>query len=198
VHLGLTGGIGSGKSTVAGLLAAQGACVIDADAIARAITDPLGVAIPQIVARFGTDSLNADGALDREKMRQRVFEDPKARAALEAIIHPLVGEDIARAAQAATAAGAACIVFDIPLLVESAHWRKRLHRILVVDCSEATQISRVMARNGLLHEDVVKIIGAQAKRQSRLQASDLVVCNDGITKVQLAMQVKEIGMQFGL
>jgi dephospho-CoA kinase len=198
LRLGLTGGIGSGKSTVASLLAAQGAGVIDADAISRACTASGGAAIPQIRARFGDRFIGPDGALHRERMRQHIFEDRQAKAQLEQIIHPLVGQEIAMQTQQLTDAGGLCIVFDIPLLVESGHWRTRLPRVLVVDCSPATQISRVAARSGMVAADVQKIMDAQASRQQRLSAADIVLHNDGVSLPELARQVQQIGLQFGL
>ncbi len=196
LRLGLTGGIGSGKSTVAALLALQGAAVIDADAISRATTAAGGAAIAPIRQQFGADFVASDGAMDRDRMRQKVFEDPRAKARLEAIIHPLVGLEVA--AQAMAQAGARCIVFDIPLLVESGHWRKKLQRVLVVDCSAQTQISRVQARNGLAPEQVQKIMAAQASRNRRLAAADLVLCNEGMSLAELATLVKRVAGQFGL
>jgi dephospho-CoA kinase len=198
IHVGLTGGIGSGKSTVAALLAKFGAGVIDADAISRSTTASGGAAIPAIRTVFGDGFIGADGALDRDRMRQHVFAQPDAKRALEAIIHPLVGQAIATEAQQLTQAGTRCLVFDIPLLVESGHWRKKLDRVLVVDCSAETQVQRVCARNGMQAEDVRKIVAAQASRMQRLAAADLVLCNDGISLEELAAQVAEISRQFGL
>ena len=198
LRLGLTGGIGSGKSTVAALLAEHGAAVIDADALARATTAPDGAAIPQIAATFGPLMLTGDGALDREKMRQLAFTNPSARTQLESIVHPLVGQAIGHATEVANLAGAALIVYDIPLLVESMHWRRNLPRVLVVDCKAETQIQRVMARNGLSEAEVTRIMAAQATRAQRLQAADIVVLNDGISLAELALQVQQIGQQFGL
>ena len=198
VRLGLTGGIGSGKSTVAGMLASRGAVVIDADVISRATTAAGGAAIGMLKAAFGPTMLTPEGALDRDQMRALVYADPSAKSRLEAIVHPLVGQAIALQAQQAQAAGAACLVFDIPLLVESRHWRNTLDRILVVDCTPATQITRVTARNGLSEAEVRKILAAQASRAQRLAAADMVVFNDGITMSELALQVQEIGPQFGL
>lgn len=196
--LGLTGGIGSGKSTVAQMLATHGAAVIDADAISRSTTAAGGAAIPQILAQFGAAFVTADGALNREQMRLHVFSNPQAKAQLEAIVHPLVGQQIADQAQAHGAAGKACIVFDIPLLVESGHWRKRLQRVLVVDCSEATQVSRVTARSGLPADQVQHIMAAQASRSRRLAAADTVLCNDGMGLPALAEMVRQMAPQFGL
>ena len=197
-HLGLTGGIGSGKSTVAALLAERGARVIDADAISRSTTAAGGSAMDAIAVAFGASMLTADGALDRDQMRNLVYTDPSAKARLERIVHPLVGQAIAQQAMQAELAGMRCIVFDIPLLVESAHWRQKLDRVVVIDCREETQIARVTARNALSPAAVQSIIAAQATRPVRLAAADLVVYNDGIALDQLRLQVQEIGTQFGL
>lgn len=198
LKLGLTGGIGSGKSTVAGLLAQHGAGVIDADAISRATTASQGVAIPLIRAAFGEEFIGPDGALQRERMRQHIFDNPQAKKALEAIIHPLVGQAIAEQQRQLTQTGKKCLVFDIPLLVESGHWRRTLDRVLVVDCSEQTQVQRVSARSALPAPEVQKIIAAQATRAQRLAAADVVLCNDGISLDELAAQVAAIAPQFGL
>jgi dephospho-CoA kinase len=198
LRLGLTGGIGSGKSTVAALLAQAGAGVVDADAISRACTASGGAAIAPIQLQFGAAFVTADGALDRERMRLQVFEDLQAKARLEAIIHPLVGLEIATQARALEVQGKRCIVFDIPLLVESGHWRKSLQRVLVVDCSAPTQVQRVTQRSGLAPAQVEQIIAAQATREKRLAAADWVLCNDGLTLEELATLVKQSAGQFGL
>ena len=197
-HIGLTGGIGSGKSTVATILAEGGATVIDADAISRATTAAGGAAIPAISAVFGSSMITPDGALDREQMRQRVFSDPQAKKQLEAIIHPLVRQKIAQRAELAEQSGSNCIVYDIPLLVESGHWRDKLDKILVVDCTEATQQARVMLRNGLTLDATQKIMASQASRTARLQAADCVIYNEGISLEELARQARAIGARFGL
>lgn len=189
LRLGLTGGIGSGKSTVAQMLVAGGASLIDADAVSRGLTAAGGLAMPAIAAAFGADVVRPDGALDRDRMRAQVFADASARARLEAIVHPLVQQETSRAANAAQAAGAPIVVFDIPLLTESGHWRTRLHRVLVVDCSTETQIARVMARNGLARTQVEAIIAAQASRLRRLAIADAVVFNDGLTLEALTATV---------
>ena len=196
LRLGLTGGIGSGKSTVASLFVQMGATVIDADSISRAATARGGSAIGPLSATFGPSVLTADGALDRDQMRILIYSNPSAKAQLEGILHPLVGQVIAGQAHQAEVTGARCIVFDIPLLVESIHWRTTLHRVLVVDCSVETQIIRVKARNGLSADDVRKIIASQAPRISRLKAADAVVFNDHISIENLALQVREISAQF--
>ncbi len=196
--LGLTGGIGSGKSTVAALLAGLGAAVMDADAISRNLTAPGGLAIEPIRQRFGDDFITPEGALDRQRMRSLAYADAAARTRLEAIIHPLVQAQIWQQAQLAEAAGSQCLVFDLPLLVESAHWRDKLDRVLVVDCSPATQITRVMARSALERPAIEAIIAAQASRAQRLAVADLVILNDGISLEQLAAQVRLLAAGFGL
>jgi len=198
LRLGLTGGIGSGKSTVAGMLAQHGAAVIDADTISRQTTATGGAAIEAIRQTFGAEFITTDGALDRERMRERVFRDPNARRQLEHIVHPLVGQETARQTEAALANGRRCIVFDVPLLVESSHWRTRLDQVLVVDCRPERQIERVMQRSDLPREAVMAIMASQASRQVRLHAADLVLCNDGLTLDELAMEVEQIAVRFGL
>lgn len=197
-RIGLTGGIGSGKSTVGRVLAACGAVLVDADEIARQLTAPGGAALAGLAKRFGARSIAADGAMDREYMRQLAFGDPAVKQQLEAIIHPLVGQEALRQTREAVAAGRACIVLDIPLLVESGRWRQQLDRVLVVDCSEATQIERVMARNGLAREMVEKIMAAQASRSQRLAAADFCIYNDGLSLAALELQVRQLAQRFGL
>jgi dephospho-CoA kinase len=196
VHVGLTGGIGSGKSTVAAVLADCGAAVIDSDAISRGVTAPGGAAIALIARQFGAAFITPQGAMDRDAMRRLVFADAQAKKQLEAIVHPLVGEETAR--QAAKAASA-CVVFDVPLLVESGRWRQRLDRVLVVDCSEATQIARVMARNGWTREAVQQVIAGQASRDQRLAAADICIYNDApLSLAALAAMVRQLAQRFGL
>lgn len=199
LRVGLTGGIGSGKSTVAGMLAACGAAIIDADAISRQTTAPGGAAIPLIIRQFGDEMVTADGALDRDRMRALVFSDPAARRRLETIIHPLVGAETARQAAQAEEAGRRCIVFDVPLLVESGRWRPQVDRVLVVDCSEETQVERVMARNGWTREQVGQVMAGQASRSQRLAAADVSVANDGgVSLAALALLVRQAAQRFGL
>ncbi|MEO7104918.1 MAG: dephospho-CoA kinase [Rhodoferax sp.] len=197
-RLGLTGGIGSGKSTVSSLLAHMGAIIVDADAISKATTAPGGSAIARLRAAFGGTMICEDGGLDRVQMRNLAFSDSSVKANLEAIIHPLVGHAIENQAQQAEIEGAKCIVFDIPLLVESLHWRKRLERILIVDCSEETQITRVVARNGLDEHEIRNILAVQSSRSQRRAAADVVVFNDDISIDDLRLHVQEIASQFGL
>lgn len=181
LRIGLTGGIGSGKSTVGHMLSARGAAVIDADAIARSVTAANGAAIPAIAQTFGNAFINDQGALDRDRMRAHVFTNVQAKRTLEAIIHPLVAQETQRQAQVATDAGKHTLVFDVPLLVESGRWRTQVDRVLVVDCLVTTQIQRVMARNAFSREAVEKIIHAQASRAHRLAAADWVIYNDQLS-----------------
>ena len=199
LRLGLTGGIGSGKSTVAGILARAGAAVMDADAIARSLTQPGGRAIPAILAEFGEKLINADGAMDREVMRTLVFSNPSSKRQLEAIVHPLVGQVLQEQSSAAIAAGHACLVYDVPLLVESGdRWRRQVDWVCVVDCAVETQIQRVMARNQLGRADIERIISQQASRQQRLASADAVIFNEGIDLAQLEHLVHEMMGRFGL
>ena len=187
-RIGLTGGIGSGKSTVAQILAQRGAQVIDTDAIARALTQPDGTALPEIAARFGSEMIGSDGALDRARMRALVFAQPQARQQLEAILHPLIALETQR--QARAAAPAQPVIFDVPLLVESgARWRRQVDRVLVVDCSEATQEARVRARSGWPPAQVEQVIRQQASRQARRAAADAVIVNEGLNLAELAAEV---------
>ena len=197
-RLGLTGGIGAGKSTVARMLADLGAAIIDADALSRATTAPGGTAIDPVRASFGDNFITPDGAMDRDAMRTLVFANPSARHRLEAIVHPLVHQAIEAAAVAAHQAGHHCLVFDIPLLVESKRWPAQLDKVLVVDCSEQTQRDRVMARNGLARADVERIMASQASRTQRLAAADLVVFNDQKPLDTLRCEVGAVAQHFGL
>ena len=198
LRVGLTGGIGSGKSTVLQMLARLGAMVIDADAISRGATAAGGAAIAAIARQFGADFIGADGAMDRNLMREHAYADPQARQQLEAIIHPLVGAESARQVQQALESGARCIVFDIPLLVESGRWRQQVDVVAVVDCSVQTQIARVIARSALTTQQAQAIIAAQAPRGLRLAAADIVLCNEGLTLVQLQALVARAAQRFGL
>ncbi|WP_039883812.1 dephospho-CoA kinase [Achromobacter piechaudii] len=189
--IGLTGGIGSGKTRVADMLQEWGATLVDTDEIARALTAPGGAAMPAIEAEFGASALTADGALNREWMRERAFSDPAARRRLEAVLHPIITEETLR--QAAAARGS-YLVFVVPLLVESlARWRSRVDRICVVDCDPDTQVARVQARSGLTGPAIRRIMAAQAARQTRLDMADDVITNDGATSPeQLRAQAKTL------
>ena len=180
------------------MLARLGAVPIDADAISRGTTAAGGAAIAEIARVFGAGFVTPEGALDRERMRAHVYANPDARRQLEAIVHPLVGAESARQVEAALAAGARCIVFDVPLLVESGRWRQQVDHVLVVDCSAGTQVARVTQRSGLAEDAVRAIIAAQAPRALRLAAADIVICNEHLSLDELAAEAKEAARVFGL
>jgi dephospho-CoA kinase len=188
-RFGLTGGIGSGKSTVARMLTSCGAVLVDTDAIARSLTLPGGAALPALAELFGTDIIAADGSLDRDRMRRIAFDDPQAKLRLEGVLHPMIG---AEASRQATAAGLAPVVFDVPLLTESRHWRQRVDRVLVIDCSEQTQVERVVSRSGWGEETVRRIIGQQAPRIRRRAIADAVIFNEGLTLEALQAEVEAL------
>lgn len=179
LRLGLTGGIGSGKSTVASFFVARGAVLVDTDAIAHRLTAAGGEAMPAVRSAFGNGVIARDGALDRAAMRALAFGDTGARHRLEAILHPLIGAHALR--EAATAQAAPAIVFDVPLLAESTLWRSRVDRVVVVDCRPETQVLRVCTRPGWTREAAEQVIMLQASRAARRAASDAVVFNDGIS-----------------
>lgn len=195
LRVGLTGGIGSGKSTLARLLNSKGADVIDADAISRRTTEAGGAAMPAIAQAFGPAFVSADGSLNRQHMREHVFAQPRARQTLEHIVHPLVGAEIQRQA---SASASACLVFDVPLLVESPHWRPQLDLVLVVDCSAATQTRRVQARSGWDAAATEAVIQAQSPRAARRAAADLVVFNDIDDLAALERASLWLARRFGL
>jgi dephospho-CoA kinase len=182
MDIGLTGGIGSGKSTVASMFEALGAALIDTDGIARQLTAPGGAALAALQAEFGPVVLGADGGLDRVAMRARVFADVGERRRLEAVLHPMIGDEAWRQAAAACTS---MRLFDVPLLVESSHWRARVERVLVVDCSADTQIERVAARAGWTRDQAAAVVNAQASRASRRAIADAVILNDGIALNEL-------------
>ncbi len=175
--IGLTGGIGSGKTTVANLFAELGAAVVDTDAIAHELTGPQGAAMPAIADAFGTSVLRPDGSLDRAAMRQLCFSDPTARKRLESILHPMIRSE--SAARCERADYAPYVLLVVPLLIESGAYRGRVNRLLVVDCDEEQQVSRVMERSGLTAEEVRNIMATQASRADRLAAADDIVINGG-------------------
>lgn len=177
--VGLTGGIGSGKSAVAERFAAKGVPIVDTDRIAHELTAPEGAALPALRATFGSGIFDAAGRLDRAALRERVFADAAERERLEAILHPLIRIESAR--QLATAAHDAppYALLVVPLLVETGAYRDHLDRVLVVDCAEETRLRRVMARNGLPRAQVERILAAQASRKARLAAADDVIVNEG-------------------
>lgn len=187
--IGLTGGIGSGKSAVAQALVECGAVLVDTDAIARTLTAPGGTALPAIAQAFGAQMLDADGALDRQRMREQVFADSAAKARLEAILHPMIG---AEADRQAAAAGERTVVYDVPLLAPASRWRRLAARIIVVDCSEDTQCRRVMQRSGWSEATVRSVIAQQLPRATRRAMADAVIHNDGITLETLADTVRRL------
>jgi dephospho-CoA kinase len=179
-------------------LVALGATLIDADALARQVTAAGGTAIPTIRDELGAAFIAEDGSLDRETMRRRMFSEPRLRARLEGVIHPLVRDAMAGQAAIARENGDRLIVFDLPLLVESGQWRSNLDRILVVDCETETQVQRVMRRSALLRETVLTIIASQALRISRLSSADIVLYNQGLSLEELDLATREIAARFGL
>ncbi|MES2979437.1 MAG: dephospho-CoA kinase [Pseudomonadota bacterium] len=197
-RVGLTGGIGSGKSTVAAFLTARGAVVIDADAISRSVTLPGGPALQPIREAFGGGVFGADLALNRAALRELVFADAAARQRLENIIHPLVSAETSAATLRAQAQGARCIVFDVPLLVESMRWRARLDHVVVVDCRESVQLERVRARSGWTDETTRAVMAGQASRSARLASADVCLFNDGISLEALEVLVDRAASRFGL
>ena len=174
IVIGLTGGIGSGKSTVADLFAAQGVAVVDTDLIAHDLTGPMCAAMPEILAAFGDSVRQPNGGLDRVAMRRQVFADPQVRQQLEGILHPRIRSEAERRCRLATTP---YVLLVVPLLIESGAYRDRVRRVLVVDCDEATQVARVVARSGLSPDEVRRIIATQLARAERLAAADDVIVN---------------------
>ena len=198
-RIGLTGGIGSGKSTFGALLQKRGAALVDSDQIARQVTGPRGAAIAAIAQRFGPEFVDDTGALDRGRMRELAYSKPDARTALEAIVHPLVSLHSSQQAQAAEDAGTRVIVFDVPLLVESGRWVQRLDAVIVIDCPPAVQIQRVMSRSGLNRSTVEAILAAQSPRNIRRASADIVVHNgDNCTLADLQKMAEQVATRLGL
>ncbi len=191
LRIGLTGGIASGKSTVAGVLQDCGAWLVDTDAISRQLTQPQGLAIALIRAEFGDALIDQAGGLDRAKMRELVFSSLTAKARLETLLHPLITQQALAQADAAPFKTLA-VVFDVPLLVETQHWLNRVSRVLVVDCSEATQLKRLLTRTGWTAPIAQKVINQQATRQERLAHADAVILNDGLSLAELTLQVQAL------
>lgn len=188
--VGLTGGIGSGKSMVADMLGAWGAAIVDTDVIAHDLTAPGGQAIGPIRQAFGPDVIAANGALDRPAMRELAFKSPESRRRLEAILHPMIRDETGRRASVAQGH---YVVFVVPLLIESGNWRRQLDRVCVVDCDPETQVARVQARSGLTREAIERIMSAQASREQRLAAAHDVVVNDGKTTLkELELSVRAL------
>jgi dephospho-CoA kinase len=190
--VGLTGGIGSGKSAAAEEFGRLGATVVDTDSIAHELTQSGGAAIGEIRRRFGGDCVEPTGAMDRAKMRALVFRDPAAKHKLEQLLHPMIRAESERRIAAASGP---YVIHVVPLLVESAEYRQRVARVLVVDCPEAVQVERVRQRSSLSEEEVRRIIGAQIKREVRLAAADDVIDNAG-TLDALHKQVRELHVRY--
>jgi dephospho-CoA kinase len=190
--VGLTGGIGSGKSSAAEDFAALGAALVDSDAIAHELTRPGGAAIDALRAEFGAEFVTDEGALDRARMRTLVFGDVAAKRRLEGLLHPLIRhETTARVA----AAHAPYVVLVVPLLLETGAYRDLVQRVVVVDCSEATQIARTMARSGLAESEVRAIMAAQLPRAQRVALADDVIANEG-DRAALREQVRTLHQRY--
>jgi dephospho-CoA kinase len=189
--VGLTGGIGSGKSAAADEFARLGASVVDTDAIAHALTQQGGAAVPEVEKLFGKAFVR-DGAMDRKKMRDRVFADPDAKRALEGLLHPMIRDESARLIAAARAP---YVVHVVPLLIESPDYRRRVNRVLVVDAPEEVQVARVRARSKLPEQEVRAIMRTQVTRAARLAAADDVIDNAG-TRDALRNQVAALHQKY--
>lgn len=176
--IGLTGGIGSGKSSAAQAFRQLNIPVVDADAVSRRLTGPHGKGSLAVLAHFGPDYIDASGAMDRAKMRERVFSDPEARARLEALLHPLIIEDVS-AELAALAADHDLVVYDCPLLLQSDYWQNKVDLIVVVDASQTTRIARVQKRSGLKTDEIRRIMKAQLPRTAMISRADVVLVNEG-------------------
>ena len=190
--VGLTGGIGSGKSAAADEFARLGATVVDTDAIARELTAAGGAALPHIKALFGDALIAPSGAMDRDAMRNRVFSDPAAKRALEELLHPMIRVEAERRI---AAAGGPYMIYVVPLLIEAGDYRRRVARVLVVDAPEAAQLARVRARSGLAEPEVRAIVAQQASRAARRAAADDVIDNSG-TLEQLFAQVRALHARY--
>jgi dephospho-CoA kinase len=189
--IGLTGGIGSGKSTVSQMLTELGAHLVDTDANSRSLTATGGAAIPAIAQHFGPHLIDAQGAMDRTRMRELAFADPSALHRLEGILHPLIGQHAE--AHAGQALPSQHIVYDVPLLAESGRkWRDKVDRILVIDTEPATQIARVMARSGWTREGVEAVLAKQATREVRRALADHVILNEGLSLEELRAEVEKL------
>ena len=205
-RVGITGGIGSGKSTVTTQLKSLGAGVIDADAISRHLTSSHGEAMNAIVEKFGDEYQLADGSLDRSRMRELVFNQKDRRKELEQILHPLIQNEMKNQFETMKKNGIKLVVFDLPLLAESSKWRKNLDKIIVVDCSVETQVSRVLTRDvqnnnrttPMTRDLVINIIASQASRKDRLKLADVIILNDEITRQQLNDEIGQISEYLSL
>jgi dephospho-CoA kinase len=190
--VGLTGGIGSGKSAAAKRFAQHGIAVIDTDIISRALTAANGAAMPAIKQQFGAEFVRADGALNRDLMREKVFSDPAAKRKLEAILHPMIrAESISRIQQAKSP----YVILAVPLLFETDGYKNLINNTLVIDCAEETQIQRVRARSGMTQEQVRAVIEAQIPRLARLKKADEVINNNGLLD-ELVQQVDKLHKKY--
>ena len=192
--VGLTGGIGSGKSAAADEFARLGATIVDTDAIAHELTAPGGAAIPALRGLFGPDYFDASGAMDRAKVRAMVFADPVAKKNLEALLHPMIRAESER--RIAASAGP-YVVYVVPLLIESGNYRERVQRVAVVDCPEELQLQRVRHRSRLAEDEVRRIIASQVPRPARRAAADDVIDNSG-TLDALHKQVQELHLRYSV
>lgn len=193
--VGLTGGVGSGKSTIASMLSARGAGVVDADAISYELTQAGGAAIEPLRVSFSEHAIAPDGSLDRDRMRAVAFSDPAARTRLEALLHPLIRNGMRERTAALAADGCPYILLVVPLLVESGTWRASVDRVLLIDCSEATQINRVCARPGMDESAARQIMQAQASRQQRLAVADDVLMNEA-PLAEIESQIERLHQQY--
>ena len=190
--VGLTGGIGSGKTAAADEFGKLGAAVVDTDAIAHELTEKGGAALPAIEKLFGSRFLDPAGGMDRKKMRDHVFANPAAKRALEGLLHPMIREESARRIAAASAP---YVVHVVPLLIESPDYRRRVNRVLVVDVPEDTQVTRVRSRSGLTDDEVHAIMRTQVSRAERLAAADDVIDNAG-ARDALRKQVADLHQKY--
>jgi dephospho-CoA kinase len=197
-RIGVTGGIASGKSTVSGHLVRFGGGLVDADLAYHNITKPGSSGLNVLSEAFGPRLVRDDGGLDREYLRTLVFSDPKLKKLLEAITHPLIQEEMNRTALEKIECGAAFLVYDIPLLAESGDWRASLDTILVVDCPQELQVSRILARNAWPLESIKKVIAAQSTRECRLKCADYVLFNHEVSFQTLGESVSDFALKFGL
>ncbi|MGG4775305.1 dephospho-CoA kinase [Paenalcaligenes sp. Me52] len=194
LKIGLTGGIGSGKSQVATLLEEWGATIVDTDLVAHQLCQPGGFAIAAIAEQFGSAFITAEQGMDRQRMREHVFANPAERQRLEALLHPLIWDEARRQVMSA---GGLYVVVVVPLLIERGRWRNHVDRICVVDCDEHTQKQRVRERSGLTDEVIERIMGAQATREQRLAVADDVIVNDGKTTLSaLRQQAEQLHQQW--
>ena len=189
--VGLTGGVGSGKSTIASMLSDFGAALVDADVIAHQLTNTGGAAIEPLRDSFGAEAIAIDGSLDRAYMRARVFSDAALRTKLEALLHPMIRTAMREASNRLVSDGVAYVVQVVPLLVEGRRWRDYADRILLIDCSAATQLARISARVGIDQVTATKIIAAQATRVERLAVADDVLVNEAALD-QIASRVERL------